>query len=67
MKATGMGLELSLDSFRIDLGPPIRVDQDMFPGDYFFMEYPADDGYRYAVCSHNPDFEPRMRHISFHD
>ena len=67
MKITGKGLEIPLDGFTVDLGPPISVDQDMFPGEFFFREYTADDGYRYPVCSRNPDFEPRMRHVSFRD
>ncbi len=61
MKATGLGFKLPLDGFRIRLGDTIEVDQNVGPGPYRFREYDVGDGYRYAVCSLNGDFEEEMR------
>ncbi|AMK14015.1 4'-phosphopantetheinyl transferase [methanogenic archaeon mixed culture ISO4-G1] len=63
MKATGLGFELPLDSFRIELGDRITVDQKVDGRDYRFMEYTLSDGYRYAVCSPDGSFEPTIRNI----
>jgi 4'-phosphopantetheinyl transferase len=61
MKATGLGFELDLDSFCIDLSDGISVDQHVDGRAYRFKEYDPGDGYRCAVCSVNGDFEPEMR------
>jgi len=62
MKATGLGFELPLDRFCIRLGETITVQQEVGPGPYRFREYDVGDGYRYAVCSLNGDFETDMRY-----
>ena len=67
MKATGMGMSLPLDSFRIDLGDPIRVEQHVDGREYHFKEYDPGDGYRCAVCSTNPEFEPSLRFVDLSD
>ena len=67
MKVTGLGFELPLDSFRIDLGDTITVHQGVDDQDYHFKEYFVDDGYRYAVCSANSDFEEKMRAVNISD
>lgn len=61
MKATGLGFELPLDGFRIDLGDRITVDQSVDDRNYRFIEYDPKDGYRCAVCSVDGEFEPSMR------
>lgn len=61
MKATGLGMSLPLDSFRIDLTEPITVMQNVDSNKYYFKEYNENDGYRYAVCSTSDEFETRMR------
>ncbi len=63
MKATGLGMSLPLDSFRIDLGDPIRVDQKVDSREYRFKEYDPRDGYRCAVCSAGEGFEPSLRAV----
>jgi 4'-phosphopantetheinyl transferase len=61
MKATGLGMSLPLDSFRIDLGDQIRVEQRVDGREYRFKEYDPYDGYRCAVCSAGGGFEPSLR------
>jgi len=51
-----------LDRFCIRLGETITVQQEVGPGSYRFREYDVGDGYRYAVCSLNGDFETDMRY-----
>jgi len=67
MKATGLGMSLPLDSFRIDLDDPILVEQHVDGREYHFKEYDPGDGYRCAVCSTNPEFEPFLRFIDLSD
>ena len=61
MKVTGLGFELPLDAFRIMLGNPITVDQDVDGRDYHFREFFLDDGYHYACCSVNRDIGPMLQ------
>jgi len=57
MKATGFGMKLPLDSFRIDIdGDKIAVSHNVNSKKYFFKEYNFDDGYKYAVCSLSDGF-----------
>lgn len=65
MKATGLGFELPLDAFEIHLGDAITVSQEVDGREYHFKEYSVDDGYRYACCSPNVDFEDMMRYVPF--
>ncbi len=52
MKATGLGMELPLDSFRIDIdGTEITICQSVNRKRYFFKEYNFNNEYKYAVCS----------------
>lgn len=73
MKATGLGMKLPLDAFRIDLPTEPRncdvhpkktsaeniicVQHQVNDKKYFFREYECEDGYRYAVCGLVPEFE----------
>ncbi len=51
MKVTGLGFELPLSEFCIILGGDgISVRQQVDGRQYFFREYSAFDGYKYAVC-----------------
>ena len=58
MKATGLGFELPLDSFKISLGDPVEVEQTVDDREYYFREFDLEDGYRYACCSLNDEIEP---------
>lgn len=60
MKVTGLGFELDLDDFCIELGDKIGIRQHVDERAYHFKEYSVGDGYRYAVCSVNPVFEEKM-------
>lgn len=52
MKATGLGMKLPLDSFRIGIeGGKLTVCQNVNQEKYFFKEYDFNNGYKYAVCS----------------
>ena len=53
MKATGLGLGLPLDSFRIVLDDGISVVQRVDDREYRFREFRLEDGYRCACCSLN--------------
>jgi 4'-phosphopantetheinyl transferase len=64
MKVTGLGFELELSDFRINLGPRITVDQTVDDREYSFIEYDVGDGYRYAVSSVGRDFESSMRYVN---
>lgn len=57
MKATGLGMKLALDSFRIDLSDEITVIQNVSKHKYYFKEFDFNDGYKYAVCSLNKEFD----------
>ncbi len=58
MKATGLGMKLPLDSFRIDIdGAEITVCQNADQKRYFFKEYNFNNGYKYAACSSTDDFD----------
>ncbi len=57
MKATGLGMKLPLDRFRIDIsGAEITVFQSVDKKRYFLKEYHFHNGYKYAVCSLTDDF-----------
>lgn len=65
MKATGLGMELALDAFRIDVeGDRISVWQRVDEKTYYFREYEMKDGYQYAVCGLTPEFG-EMEAVSF--
>lgn len=55
MKATGLGMELSPESFCVD----IRNGND----GYHFEEYELFDGYRYAVCGLADEFESLLETV----
>lgn len=50
MKATGLGMRLSLNSFEILLGDEISVKQSVDGGKYSFKEFDEISGYKCAVC-----------------
>ncbi len=51
IKATGIGMRIGLDSFRIVLGDEITVQQNVSNNKFFFREYGSVEGYRCAICS----------------
>ena len=56
MKATGLGMELALDSFRVIIdGEKINVEQFVDRNNYYFREYDLKNGYKYAVCGMKDD------------
>lgn len=61
MKATGLGMELPLNAFKIALGDPITVEQSVDGREYRFREFSVGDRYRYACCSVNGDFSPMQQ------
>lgn len=66
MKATGLGMELSPNSFCIDIkNNEISVLQNISKKKYYFKEYDFNDGYKYAVCSLGLNFEDRVEFVSF--
>lgn len=65
MKAVGLGFNLDLDAFKVTIGDRITVDHSVDDSEYHFREYSVDDGYRYAVCSTDDDFSPRMEKVTF--
>ena len=67
IKTIGLGLTQKLDSFSIDIGKSITVNQDFDNEQYHFMEYNLGDGYCYAVCSKDPDIERTMVHVDFNE
>lgn len=64
MKATGLGMKLPLDSFRIDLSDEITVAHNVNKYKYYFKEFDFNDGYRYAVCSTEKNFDT-VKIVSF--
>lgn len=66
MKATGLGMELPLDSFGIEItADGISVRQNIGKEKYYFKEYNLSDGYKYAVCSLLPHFENEAELVTF--
>ena len=66
MKATGLGMELPLDSFGIEItADGISVRQNIGKEKYYFKEYNLNDGYKYAVCSLLPHFENEAELVTF--
>lgn len=51
MKATGLGMKLPLDSFRIVLGSEISVEQSVDGRNYRFIEYDVIPGCKCALCT----------------
>ncbi len=57
IKATGKGMEIPLKEFQFSFEEDnIFIQQHMNKKQYYFKEYDLKDGYKYAVCSMNPDF-----------
>lgn len=66
MKVTGMGMKLPLDSFMIEISEEkITVWQEDKPENYFFKEYNLQDGYKYACCATENDYEEEIYKYSF--
>lgn len=64
MKATRKGMALGLSSFEIRLGsPPILLRHpEEYEGPYYYQEYEADGlPYRIAVCSSDPQIDPKLQ------
>lgn len=61
MKATGLGMKLSLKDFSFTIKEDqIIVCQKVNREQYYFKEYDLKDGYKYAVCSLSPQFHPMI-------
>lgn len=57
IKATGQGLQMPLDGFRVQTaGKEITILQNGERLPYYFNEYEPETGYRCAVCSRIPEF-----------
>ncbi len=57
MKATGLGMRLALDAFRVDIDENgISLWQTFSRETYYLKEYQLDNGYKFASCGLNPDF-----------
>lgn len=55
MKATGLGMAMAPESF--------RVDERREPDTYHFREYDLQDGYQYAVCARTEHFADRIEFV----
>ena len=65
VKAVGIGMALSPDSFSIAIeDDKISVRQNISRGKYYFKEYSLGDGYKYAVCGLSPCFEGAAETVS---
>jgi len=67
MKATGLGFELALDDFCVLIDRDgISVKQSVDNRQYYFKEYTAESGYKFAVClADNPPGDCVPRRIGF--
>ena len=66
VKATGLGMVLPMNSFRIDINKDkVSVLQNVNSERYYFKEYDFNDGYKYAVCGLSPDFDERAEFVTF--
>lgn len=61
MKATGLGMKLSLKDFSFSIREEKACVYQKVNGEqYYFKEYDRNDGYRYAVCSLTPEISDIM-------
>lgn len=60
MKATGLGMQLPLQSFRIVTGPPVTVIRSCDEQRYGFAEYDTLPGYRCALCTAGDPGRPEL-------
>ena len=68
MKATGLGMKLPLNQFRISIqGEDISVQESVDANHWYFKEYTVDDGYACSACSLTPCFEQEVRMRSIED
>lgn len=63
LKATGLGLQLPLNSFEIFLSPRLRVEQTLSPQRFSFAEYSQLPGFRCAVCAADGSAEAAFTQI----
>ena len=62
LKATGLGMKLSMKDFYFNIEENgVTVYQKVNGEHYYFKEYALQDGYKYAVCSLNPEFSEIKR------
>ena len=62
LKATGLGMKLSMKDFYFNIEENgVTVYQKVNGEHYYFKEYDLQDGYKYAVCSTNPEFSEIKR------
>ena len=58
MKAVGLGMRLSLKDFSFHVEQDqVCIKQGVNQEQYYFKEYDKNDGYKYAVCSLQPEIE----------
>lgn len=66
MKATGLGMKLPFNDFRIELGESIRVAQAVDKRKYSFAEFGDVSGYCCAACSIGEPPEAELKVINLH-
>lgn len=65
MKATGMGLKLGLNQFRITIHEnEIAVQEKIDTKHWYFQEYTIDEQYSCSACSLTPHFEKEVKILS---
>ena len=66
IKATGLGMQLPFNAFRIELGERIRVSQSVDQREYFFTEFGDISGYCCAVCCVEEPLKVPLKVIDLH-